>query len=288
MKKLLLLAWLFANILSCLAATKEEVLENDIARSKSMTDENKVKHLMEIVEFRARYNVPRSQRELDLIQEAISEVIKTPGHAEFFAEEVRRKQKEVAHIPPIPVGNRNEYDTLRRITIRYTLSKMPSPETVKVLGEFLSDDKDLPEGVIPGDYYANNGYAIWALKKIGLRNPAENHPYDDSPSCLKKWQAWYERVKAGEITFSFEGQPHEYRFQPDGTWITIPLEKSEDSPEPEKESVPPATSLQGHSPAEQAPSRKSPWIFVGGFLMLGVLSLLIHRFRKRRAGEKLA
>ena len=76
MKKLLLLAWLFANILSCLAATKEEVLENELARSKSMTNEDKVKHLMDMVEFRARYNVPRSQRELDLIQEAISEVIK--------------------------------------------------------------------------------------------------------------------------------------------------------------------------------------------------------------------
>ena len=107
------------------------------------------------------------------------------------------------HIPPLPLGNRNEYDVLRIRIIYKTLPLMPSPETIKVLGDFLNDDKDMPSGSIPSDYYANNGYAMLALKKIGLRNPAEKHPYDDSRACLKKWIAWYEQVKAGEITFSF-------------------------------------------------------------------------------------
>jgi hypothetical protein len=289
MKKLLFLAWLFANILSCLAATKEEVLENEIARSKAMTNEDKVKHLMDMVEFRARYNVPRSQRELDLIQEAISEVIKTPGHAEFFAEEVRRKQKEVAHIRIGPYGERIDYNTLRIRYLFKTLPLMKSPETIKVLGEFLSDDKDLPEGAIPACYYANNGYAVMALKKIGLCNPAEKYPLDASAITIKMWQVWYEQVKAGEITFSFIGQPHEYRFQADGTWITIPLETEHDrkksadfSHSPNDLSTPVTADQKIHTP-DHLPTKKSRLFSISMAVLLVMIALIVQRIAKARS-----
>lgn len=269
MKNLIILAWFFANIISCSAATKEEVLESEISMSKTMTNEDKVKHLMGIVEFKARYIIPRSQRELDLIQEAITEVINTPGHAEFFAEDIRRKQKEVSHIRIGPYGDRIAYDELRRRNIYKTMPLMPSPETIKVLGDFLNDDKDWPEGPVPGDYYANNGYAVLALKTIGLRNPAETYHLDAIPSTINLWQAWYGKVKAGEITFSFGGQPHEYRFNPDGTWVTIPLPQSSDSKKPVANEAVPETQSSSQHHAQENNTSRSRWIYAGvAFLIL--------------------
>jgi hypothetical protein len=195
------------------------VIEEDVAKLKAL----------EIHFFKLSRIYPNKDERWNQSFEAVrNHMLNTPNHAKFFAEEVRSKQAEVAHIPIKPVGERITYDQLRYRYLVNTLSQLPSPETIQVLGEFLHDDKDWPEGPVLGTYSANNGHALYSLKRIGLSNPPENHPYNDSPSCLKQWQEWFEELKAGKRTFSFVGQNVEYRFNADGTWETIALKNPPD------------------------------------------------------------
>jgi hypothetical protein len=77
--------------------------------------------------------------------------------------------------------------------------------------------------------------ATYAIATIGLREPPLANMkltiYAYDPECTSRWKttrAWYQEVKAGKRTFSFRGQPVEYRFKPDGTWETIALRNPPD------------------------------------------------------------
>ena len=77
----------------------------------------------------------------------------------IFADEILRKQKDVAHIPIGPVGELSNYDQMRQECICMKLIHFNSPETISVLGDFLYDDKDVPKLPRQCDYFANNGKA---------------------------------------------------------------------------------------------------------------------------------
>ena len=100
------------------------------------------------------------------------------------------------------------------------LSLMPSPETVRVLGGFLSDPWGLLPNAKPGGNYSNDkqglsphaSRAMSALAKL----PLENRPVQSPPdqiyywNDINTWKLWYEQVKAGTRTFRFKGDPQEY------------------------------------------------------------------------------
>lgn len=224
----------------------------------------------------------------DLFLAAQQKLLSIPGHAEYFAGEVERLRETALKWSP---GNRGDYDRTRAWYLRDTLCHMPSPETVRVLGRYLQDERDTPYS-LGGDAPSlpENAYlACAAFANMGLRIEP---PLPDSG--IHRWRhdvdeirAWYAKVKSGEIPFSFKGQSVEYRFKPDGTWDTIPIANPpDDAPKVELPELPET------KPEEQAPKEadvahdKAPatnWYLVGGLvaLLIAIAALAMRMMRKQ-------
>lgn len=237
----------------------------------------------------ANYNsIPQHHTYYSKIQ---STLLSIPGHARYFADEIKREQKEVAQYPT-STGPRVSYDFKRALYFE-TLSHLPSPETIAVLGDFLSDDIDTPPRVIEPDSDwgenppANSFGASYVISIIGLREPpVPTESYDqDSVVRLAKTRDWWDEIKTGNKTFSFKGQPVEYRFQPDGTWETILISNPPvDGPKPAATPTPETRPEQREVPKAAPTDQKAPWwqIGVGLLILLGSI-ILLRKVRGRAA-----
>ncbi len=172
-------------------------------------------------------------------------LLSIPGHARYIAEEYEGYRN----------NDKAENGVLRYWYIGERLAHLPSPETVAVLGEYLDDFKDTKTPNLPIEEQKimnrSSGYdivyiadlpwmATYSLSILGLREPPlgsdkidiyAGTSYAFTPKPTEQWKktrAWYKEVKAGKRTFSFRGQSVEYRFKPDGTWDTIPLQNPPD------------------------------------------------------------
>ena len=172
---------------------------------------------------------------VDAIYSSIqNELLAIPGHARYFQEAIEREQEAVKDYPTT-TGPRVSYD-FNRTRHFETLSHLPSPETIAVLGHFLADDKDTPKPLMtPGSDWGTNPRAnsygsAYTLTNVGLRDaPGTWKDYDADPDAqLAKTRAWWDEVKAGRKTFSFKGQSVEYRFKRDGTWETLAMVNAPD------------------------------------------------------------
>lgn len=238
----------------------------------------------------ARYNQPSGSNPYYYkIQQTL---ISIPGHARYFQQEIKRGQEAVKDLPT-STGPRVSYDGDRA---RYfeTLSQLPSPEAIAVLGDFLSDDIDTPHPLVSEDSdwgenpRANSFASSFSIARIGLRNePATLKSYDADPEAhLATTRAWWEEVKSGRKAFSFKGQDVEYRFKPDGTWETIALENPPDDMLEMKESSvkerPPVKSPPGDQMQKEETQGRNPWLWICGLgvVLLGLIALIGRRFKK--------
>ncbi len=105
------------------------------------------------------------------------------------------------------------------------LGLVPGPESVKILGEYLSDETGRVPPSPPGskddrmarqqdaNFTPNSFYALMAIADLPLvappvaRRKGNATIYD---SDIDAWRLWYEQVKSGKRTFRFEGDPREY------------------------------------------------------------------------------
>lgn len=157
----------------------------------------------------------------ELIQEAL---LATPGHAEFYRDKINaaRAKMEAAHgdivYEPYESGN------LRNVVL-YDFPKfenLPSAETVRVLGEFLFDERgyvrvdhmesysDMMKMIGQGPVF---GKAAAALLKLPIENkpvPDTRYPSYANPEDVKPWRDWINEIKSGKRTFRFFGNPTEY------------------------------------------------------------------------------
>jgi hypothetical protein len=231
----------------------------------------KMGDLLRRIDSPEQYNV-HGEDAKSLREKIQKEISKIPGHAEFFGAKIKEEQERVKNIPLRSLPGRIEYNTRRYTYISKVLINIPSPETIRVLGEFLWDEKD-NQPVGPNDDWgaieANANLAGLALSQIGLRNPPVETVFMGSPTEFQVWRAWYEEVKSGKRAFSFKGQNVEYRFNPDGSVSTTPIKVEEErpGPAPRKPEV-----IQQQQPTAQAPtSTPAPvveptrrlWIIVG-------------------------
>ena len=177
-----------------------------------------------------RYMDQTDQDKLALYREMQKVAISLPNHASYFAEKIEK----------LRIPGREGYsgcsDPRKRMWIfQDSLSHLPSPETIKILGNFLYDTRDTPtarEVRLATDYDlipTNDCLAADALGSIGLNKaPLDKKKYSERQD-VEIWKLWYEPVKAGTRKFSFAGQDVEYQFNKDGTWITMPLKASNDN-----------------------------------------------------------
>lgn len=159
-----------------------------------------------------------------LLKEVQAELVSIPGHAEHY----RRKMEEgMARFEATPEGKRSLLMGAfgsKQSEIFRALEVMPSPETVKVLGDYLSDERgwdsekghEVPtdgEGNIDGEGLMNMQRKNCDMAVRSLARLIENPPESENiypPVALPAWRLWYNQVKAGNRTYRFKGNPVEY------------------------------------------------------------------------------
>lgn len=226
-----------------------------------------------------RHGMEGHSSEIDGVYRSLQKIfLSTPGHAEYFADFLETQRSE------LKLGNsRGSYDLQRLHIIRETLVHLPSPETVKVLGGYLYDERDNPSERTPTQdstpIRGSGNLAAEALGNIGLRNPPmkpwREGYYLEDKKALEIYREWYDKVKSGEMPFSFVGQRLEYRFQPDGsvasTQVEIPeeeLKQIEDSTREPREPSGRSSGEPGEAQRPVSPARPFPWLWIAAAVVL--------------------
>lgn len=239
-----------------------------------------------------RKSHPGHSKDVDSLYLGIqSLLLSIPGHASYFATEIRREQKDAEGLPT-NYGERVGYDFRRSMHFR-TLAHLPSPETIQILGQFLHDEKDAPvPEVSPNSDWGRNPRAncwgaVATIADIGLRAPpvTRHSGWDDDGSALAKCRSWWAEIESGSRTFSFRGQNVEYRFKPDGTWETMAMANPPNDGEPPVRQ--PGNIEASPKPRQQSESPEPPrginpwWLASMGILLFAALGLWL-RTRGRR------
>jgi len=189
---------------------------NQIDSAEALPREDKIELLGAMVKAKSTAGGWRpDQNQVAVANRAAGLLIDIPGHAEYFRDRLLAAQ--VAHrddITSILAGAKfNDY-LQKQGDIIEVLGQLRSIETVKVLGEFLSDswinpattERRIEERIGPMSLVA-----VRALSKLPLANKPANTRYDhEAEGDLKSWQLWYGQIKAGTRTFRFEDDPQEY------------------------------------------------------------------------------
>jgi hypothetical protein len=156
-----------------------------------------------------------SDDQLAVANRAVDILLTIPGHAEYYRDRVLKAQADYRDevFNKVSGAKHNDYITEQSIFLQ-TLCQLPSPETVRVLGDFLSDnwfrptDPNRPQGPHVSPMSLN---AARTFGKLPLASkPANNRLDHEAEGALPAWQSWYEQIKAGKRTFRFEGDPTEY------------------------------------------------------------------------------
>lgn len=153
-------------------------------------------------------------------------LLSIPGHAQYYRdrilnarleyEEIKGRGKEGIDLEA------NARTTLRNIQTEgfRAMAYLPSVETVRVLGEFLSDergytklppDPTMDEIELAGMEFPNCRGASEALVCLPfVSKPQDKNWMTMTYEDVAPWREWYEQIKAGTRTFRFEGDPTEY------------------------------------------------------------------------------
>jgi hypothetical protein len=164
----------------------------------------------------------QEQGERPVFHAAQSAILLIPGHAEYHADRIKEAQRKFERLTP----NDSEYGYLQSQLLNEqmygfeTLQYLPSPETVRVLGEFLFDPWGLDPNAKPGEKYGKDeqgqtphaGRALRALAHLPLETRANATPAEKTQywNDIDAWKLWYEQVRAGTRTFRFKGNPQNY------------------------------------------------------------------------------
>ena len=147
-------------------------------------------------------------------------LLSIPGHAEYYGDRINSSRAEMETIrdssnPTGRLGGAIVSMIDEQSWGFQTLENLPSVETVRVLGEFLSDDRGAElskefrdkTGQTP-----NSRPAVSAISKLGIANPPTPpvRHNGDVTDGMEAWRQWYSEVKSGRRTFRFIGDDTEY------------------------------------------------------------------------------
>ena len=138
----------------------------------------------------------------ELHDTALKALLGIPSHADYFGNQIKRMADNDIAQTGLSFPGRREWNF-------QTLSLLPSPQTVSVLGELLFDERDPGAETpnVPDDspWAPNCLLSVEALHALGIKNPPVRSKFSDPRKDLRTWQLWFEQVRAGTRTFSFEG-----------------------------------------------------------------------------------
>lgn len=257
------------------AQLQAELWTKNLDESRQMNKQNKFEFLaLGLRNMGHQMNYEQNRVFVNDIYKAIQqEFYKDDNYINFFTQKIETERAKVAE-HSYHSGTRNSFNDLRVDIIRDTLCHLPSPATVRVLGHYLSDERDTPPPRYRGqdwiDCESNAYQACTALEKIGLRNAPVKARSVQNESNLATWRLWWGQVEAGTRAFSFEGEDVEYRFRKDGTWETTALGSKTATSARDL-----TTTAENKSPT----SARSRWLYVVLGVLLGIGWLRWKKFR---------
>lgn len=168
--------------------------------------------LAEILNTLDRYMEGGDKSAMEIFSKVQVALLTIPGHAEYYRDRIMQAQKRFRERPSSETWSDYRDETGKGFQI---FPHLPSPEGVRVLGDFLFND-----WVPPGNETAPlsekftplSEAATVALPKLPILNKPFKDPItqNNRADSLAAWQSWYEQIKAGKRTFRFEGDPTEY------------------------------------------------------------------------------
>jgi hypothetical protein len=217
-------------------------------------DEKAIKNLGAIARGLGRKKEELTPETKELYDAAVRTLLAIPGHAEWSGKEIKAMTDDAVNRTGLQFEGRREWHF-------ETLSQLQSPETVKVLGEQLFDDRSPFKGP-PNDaeWIPSSNFAVSALHKLGLDNAPVKSIYADPRNDLRTWQLWFEQVRAGTRTFSFKGDKTIYS-------LTGPVSTALDPSE-----VRPAAPQPAPGSASVSPGSSNPSVWIA--LSLAVVALI--------------
>lgn len=252
---------LCVSVVAPSAARPPEWLEErmeEIAMIESLPTDQKFEILRPLV----RIGVKRDHLDFDDEQRQVflaaqSALLSIPGHAKWFGDRIRQMTDDQI------AGRPNSHHPNQRGWDFQVLGLLPSPESVGVLGELLFDERNPYKG-IPSDapWSPNSANAAYALSGMNIVGRPARGDLRRDPADVRAWQLWFEQVRAGTRTFSFEGDPTIYS-------LSGPVDRALDPGDvrPRSGAPSPAADPEG-SPGPT----KAPWIVA---LSLAVLALIL-------------
>jgi len=169
------------------------------------------------------YKVPERAELHEQLEQAL---ITIPGHAEYYRNKINFAQENLDRaIELSATSGTNQTGNLKSVLRSaqndsfMILQELPSPETVRVLGEMLFDER----GVIKKENASENSDAFLMqtptsqLAASLLEKMLEDPPPVELPgtyfSDLEPWRNWYTQIKEGRRTYRFKGDPQEYNLR---------------------------------------------------------------------------
>lgn len=183
-------------------------------------------------------------------------------------------------------GKIHDYDRVRLDMIQ-TLEALPSPESVRVLGELLFDDSGVPYPLEKGfEQFSppeNPFFAQVALTKL-LDDPPMEAGNSLSAAAiraqLKTWQLWFEQVKAGTRTFRFKGDPQPYTLEGPAERELRPGADGADPENHRRRTTQNREASGSEDSADDPAQRADHWWMAGG--ALGLVAAILLGWRKLR------
>jgi hypothetical protein len=181
-------------------AEREERHFKTIAKYSTDPSSEAIEKLGEIV---ARLSSDPKMRESQALRLARERLLEIPGFAGHFKQKIQTISAWENGESAVPTHESRGW-------FFQTLTQLPHPETIRVLGELLQDDRDPSKGAASDcPYVPNSVNASYALRNIGLRKPPAARLDGDAWEEVATWQVWFEQVQNGK-PFSFEGDPRTY------------------------------------------------------------------------------
>lgn len=203
-------------------AKQVELWQNKFDASAAMKGDEKMEFLsLGLRNMGIRKNKGNESESVDALYQKIqAALLAIPGHATYYGSRITKAHAEMKQaVQDAAEGDRSGNESTKGNQFRNieaeglgTLENLPSPATIKVLGELLSEEWQNPLYIEGHQTWPPLCYfSVRTLTEMPLvRKPVTAPGGINDPSTLKAWQVWYEQIKSGSRTFRFEGDPTEY------------------------------------------------------------------------------
>ena len=200
--------------------------ESNLEKSEAMNAQDKIDCLsLGLRNMGYRKTLSNHGAEVERMYQLIqATLLAIPGHAEYYRDDINKARAKFEEAlkggDETLIGETRQYLAGKLLFDFPTLDHLPSVETVRVLGEFLSDERGyvkMPEHPTLEDLTTDvSGSPVFRRAAASLgKLPIVNKPIPAStqfrtPDDVRPWKQWYEQIKAGNRTFRFEGDATEY------------------------------------------------------------------------------